>query len=148
MDVTWDSRSRWLKPLESSLPCLDFFMPSINEAVEITGRKTPEKIGRFFLDRGVKTVVLKMGEQGCYVCSESGGYYVKGFHVPCVVDTTGAGDAFVAGFLAGLIKGWELRDCAEFANALGALCVGVHGTTAGIESFDNMFAVYEKMKRR
>jgi sugar/nucleoside kinase (ribokinase family) len=37
---------------------------------EITGRKTPEEIARFLLDRGVKTVVIKMGKQGCYVCSD------------------------------------------------------------------------------
>ena len=52
------------------------------------------------------------------------------------VDGTGTGDAFVAGFLVGTLRGWDLEDVAHFANAVGALCVTAPGTTAGLRDFD------------
>jgi sugar/nucleoside kinase (ribokinase family) len=52
------------------------------------------------------------------------------------VDTTGAGDAFAAGFLCGMLAGWPLEHTARFASAVGASCVMAIGTVAGIPSLD------------
>ena len=50
------------------------------------------------------------------------------------MDTTGAGDAFCGGFLAGVLAGWEIERVTRFANAVGALCVTAVGGTAGVRS--------------
>jgi sugar/nucleoside kinase (ribokinase family) len=55
------------------------------------------------------------------------------YDVP-VVDTCGAGDAFVAGFLYGLLQSWDMRRCALFATATAAFCVRAIGTTTAIPS--------------
>jgi len=137
MDTAWDSRGQWLRKIESSLQYLDWFMPSYDEAHEMSGLANPEEIAQFFQLKGVKNVIIKMGHEGCFV-KQSG---EKGFQVPAfnkieAIDTSGAGDSFCAGFIAGLYKGWEIAECAKFANAVGAHCIMQIGTTAGIKSIE------------
>ena len=136
MDTDWDPTGRWLKLMEPHLPYTDLFLPSLEEARMISGLQQPGEIARFFLDRGPKVVAVKLGEQGCYLRTAEGqeaslpAYRVK------AVDTTGAGDAFVAGFLAGWHLGWDAIECARLGNACGALCVTKIGTTDGVVSLD------------
>ena len=136
MDVTWDTTGRWLSVIEPCLPHLSFFMPSIREAEKIAGTDVPEEIAAFLQEKGVRTAVVKLGEKGCYVKhGTEPGYYSKAFHTE-VVDTTGAGDSFVAGFLTGVLKGWESRACAAFACAVAAMNIRAVGATAGIPTFE------------
>lgn len=137
MDVTWDASGRWLDIIEPCLPELDLFMPSINEAKEITGLDCPEEISRFLKDKGVKNVIVKLGTQGCYVDAFGKQYYVSAFDVP-VVDTTGAGDSFVAGVLYGLAEGWDIEETTRFASAVSAHCIQQLGATAGIPSSETI----------
>ena len=62
------------------------------------------------------------------------------YHVD-IVDATGAGDAYVAGFLAGTVKGWDLKSTAELASATGAACVTAIGTTAGIQNLEETIRI-------
>ncbi|MGI5816891.1 MAG: carbohydrate kinase family protein [Armatimonadota bacterium] len=135
LDVVWDDTGRWMDLLEPVLPHTDIFLPSFPEAVEITGRDTPEEAAEALMDHGVKTVALKMGEEGCYVRTAERELRVPAFSVD-VVDGTGSGDAFVAGFLLGTLAGWDLEDVARMANAVGAMCVTAPGATAGLRSFE------------
>jgi len=135
LDTAWDSSGRWMATIEPALEHLDYFMPSIEEARMIAGLERPEDIADAFLARGVGVVALKMGEDGCYIASRREKMRVPAFEVSAV-DATGAGDAFAAGFLAGVVKGWSLKETARFANAVGALCTLAIGTTAGIKSMD------------
>jgi sugar/nucleoside kinase (ribokinase family) len=77
-----------------------------------------------------RTVVMKAGKDGCHVTWEG-----RSTHVPCSavkpVDTTGAGDAFAAGFLYGTLAGRDPRECARIANAVAAGIVGVEGCDYG-----------------
>ena len=57
-----------------------------------------------------------------------------------VVDTTGAGDSFCAGFITGLAKGMTFEECGAFANAVGTFCVSAKGATTGIKDFDTVKA--------
>ncbi len=136
MDVTWDTTGRWMRVIEPCLPHLDFFLPSIKEARQIAGRSDPVEIAESLQDRGVGTVVIKLGEKGCYVKPVTG----RGFRTPPfrteIVDTTGAGDSFVAGFLSGVIRKWPLEDCASFACAVAALNIRKVGATGGIPTFE------------
>jgi sugar/nucleoside kinase (ribokinase family) len=147
MDVTWDTSGRWLSVIAPCLPHLDYFLPSEREAERITGKDTPEDMASFLLDHGVGTAVIKLGERGCYARASGGrGINVKAFPAD-VVDTTGAGDSFVAGFLTGVLKGWELPACATFGCAVAALNIGAVGATGGIPRFDEAMQFLQREKK-
>lgn len=135
LDTCWDSTGRWMETLAPCLPHVDVFLPSIEEARMLTGRDEPEAVASALMGRGVPTVALKMGEQGCYLQTAEGRWTLPA-HAVKVVDATGAGDAFSAGYLAGMVKGWDPEKTARFANAVGALCTLAMGTTAGIRGLE------------
>ncbi|MDL2252449.1 carbohydrate kinase family protein [Ruminococcaceae bacterium OttesenSCG-928-I18] len=143
MDVTWDSNGQWLSTIRPCLPHLDFFMPSFEEAKNITGEQEPEAIATALMEEGVGTVVLKLGKAGCYLKNSSESFSLPAFDVP-VVDTTGAGDSFVAGFLTGLQNRWELRRCAQFASAVSAFCIQSLGATTGIPGAEEVLHFLEQ----
>jgi sugar/nucleoside kinase (ribokinase family) len=135
MDVTWDVSGRWLETLVPCLPHLDFFMPSSNEAVKITGKNEVSEMADFLQNRGVRNVIIKLGGEGCYVkAAGEEGFFVKAYKTR-VVDTTGAGDSFVAGFLTGVLRKWDLHSCARLACGVAALNIQHVGATAGVPTF-------------
>lgn len=75
---------------------------------------------------GPPVVVLKAGAEGCYVAAEDIVIHHPGFDVE-VVDTVGAGDAFVAAFIAGYLRQGDWRECAALANAMGGAVVATQG---------------------
>lgn len=140
LDTVWDSTGKWLQLVGPSLQYTDIFLPSIEEARMITGKESPEDVASFLLERGVKIVALKMGERGCYIRTKDEEYRVPAFKVP-VVDATGAGDAFAAGFLAGTLMGWDLEERGRFANAVGAACVMGMGAASGLRDFEGTMRI-------
>ncbi|MDE0298705.1 MAG: sugar kinase [Candidatus Poribacteria bacterium] len=140
LDTVWDTSGNWLKTLEPCLPYIDVFLPSIEEAEQLTGLDSPPEIARFLMDYGIRTVGLKMGERGSYVRTGTDEIYVPAYEVD-VVDATGAGDAYVAGFLAGIVMGWDLKRTSELASAAGAACVTAIGTTAGIKNLEETLEI-------
>jgi sugar/nucleoside kinase (ribokinase family) len=136
LDVTWDTMGRWLSVIQPCLPHVSLFMPSLREAREIAGTERPDDIAVFFQDRGVRTCVIKLGEKGCYVKhGDDVGFFSPAYRTQ-VVDTTGAGDSFVSGFLTGVLRRWDMRACAAFACAVAAMNVRAVGATAGIPTFE------------
>ncbi len=140
LDTVWDAQSRWMDVLGVVLPHVDCFVPNWEEAKMLTGREKPEEIAAVLMDRGVKTVGVKMGEDGCYLRSGDDAVRLPALKVKAV-DATGAGDAFVAGFLTGIVKGWDLEKTGRFANAVGASCVQAVGAIAGIRDFDETMKI-------
>ena len=142
LDVCWDASGKWGELLDMSMPYIDYFMPSIDEAVCIAGCEEPDEIADRFFERGVGNVVIKMGSKGAFFRRKS---EEKGQIYPCckgvkAVDTTGAGDSFCSGFLAAFSRDESFEDCVKFANATGAHCVMEKGATTGIKSFDEIKA--------
>jgi sugar/nucleoside kinase (ribokinase family) len=141
LDTVWDDTGRWMALLKPSLPFIDYFIPSLPEAQQITGYEKPEQVARDLIRRGVRTVALKMGAEGCLVMSEDGQVLRLPAYDVEVVDATGAGDAFAAGFIAGVWHKWTLEKTARFASAVGAMCVtgigaaGLVGTPAETLNF-------------
>lgn len=135
-DSAWDATGSWLQTIAPMLPHIDYFLPSFEEAREITGRSEPDDVAEALLDHGVGCVALKMGSSGCRVRTRSEAAAVGVIPVT-PVDATGAGDAFCAGFICGLVHGWDLERCATMGNAAGALCVTGMGATAGVVSFED-----------
>ena len=140
MDVDYDSSGRWLETVAPYLEHLDLFLPSQDEAERITGERGHREMADFLLNRGVGTVVIKRAEKGCYLRTPDEELTIPAYNVE-PVDTTGAGDAFVGGFLTGLLKGWELKRCAELANACGACAVSALGATTGVRSLEETLAM-------
>ncbi|MEG1640739.1 MAG: carbohydrate kinase family protein [Ruthenibacterium sp.] len=133
MDTAWDFDDVWLPKIEPVLAALDLFMPSYEEAVHLSGKTDPAEIADFLIGKGVKNVIIKLGNQGAYFCPEG----EEGFVLPTYrkikpVDTTGAGDSFCAGFLCGLTQGWNFQQSGAFANAVGTHCIQAIGASAGI----------------
>jgi len=135
LDTVWDAEGRWLELIEPCLPYIDYFLPSLEEARMIASRHAPPEVAQFLLDHGVGVVALKMGEEGCYLRSADEELQIPAYDV-VGIDTTGAGDAFVAGFLTGVVKEWDLQRTGYLANAVGALCITAMGATTGVRSFE------------
>ncbi|MEI6579894.1 MAG: carbohydrate kinase family protein [Eubacteriales bacterium] len=135
LDTAWDSTGRWMNVMTSSLPYLDYFLPSYEEAVELSGKTDPEEMADIFLPMGPKVVVIKLGKDGCFIKTQDGEKYsIPTYSRIKAVDTTGAGDSFCAGFLTAVIKGKSLFDCGKFGNAVGTHCVMAKGASTGIKS--------------
>lgn len=143
MDVTNDPTQRWNRVIACCYPHLDYFMPSIAQAKRISGLEEPEDIADFFLTQGVGTVVLKLGQKGVFCktkqAQEEAAFYCSSYNVP-YVDLTGAGDAFVAGFLSTLEEERTLEERVQFATAVSAHAIQAVGATQGIVSREEIRA--------
>ncbi len=106
-------------------------MPNAIELELLTGKTDYCKGADFMVGRGVKMVAVKLGSDGCYVTDGHERHLIKAFKVK-VVDTTGAGDAFCAGFLYGLINGKSLFECGKLGNFVASRCVMKMGARAGL----------------
>lgn len=144
VDTCYDGLDVWLPRIDSALPYMDVVMSSLEEARQYTGKKDPEAIADFYLDRGPDIAVIKLGEGGMFVKST-----VERMRVPAhrvdVVDTTGAGDAACGGFLFGYTQGWELARCVQLANAVGGLTVQKMGGAEGVRSLEDTLAFIERV---
>ena len=145
LDTAWDSRGRWMELIGPCLEHLDYFVPSIEEARMLTGRHEPEDVAADIVERGVGTVALKMGAEGCYIRSGQSRLRIPVFSVE-VIDALGAGDAFAAGFLTGVLQGWDLEKTGRFATAVGALSVTALGATTGIRPLEETLRFMERQK--
>ena len=119
---------------ESILPCLpylDLFLPNKDESVYITGFDNAEDQLKFYLDAGVKLAGIKLGPHGCMIGDGREILRMGIYDVP-VVDTCGAGDAFIAGFLYGILQKWDMEEISKFATATATFCVGAIGATSAI----------------
>ena len=146
LDVCWDSKNEWGKLIDMSLPYIDYFMPSIDEAVCIAKKDTPDEIADVFCSKGAKNIIIKLGSNGCYLrkAGDYKGRVFKPFKVDKVVDTTGAGDSFCSGFIAAFSKKMPLEDCVIFANAVGAMSVMKKGATSGTGTFEETLKFIKK----
>jgi len=115
---------------EPVLQAADVIFPSGAEACILTGAATPEVACQALVKRGVPVVALKQGEQGSTVYTLSQQISAPPLAV-VEVDPTGAGDCYDAGFVTGLLEGWDLALVARFANIVGALSVTRQGPMEG-----------------
>ena len=131
------------RPLPDDLyPCIDIIKPNETEATiltgkEVTGPASAEEAGCWFLDHGVKTAIITLGEQGSTLVSRDG---IDHFYPPKVkaLDTTGAGDIFAGAFLTALWQGRSIRDAIVFANHAAAISTTRLGVIDAIPSVDEV----------
>lgn len=119
------------------LPHIDYFMPSIEEAQDMSGRKGPDECAKFYLDQGATACVFTLGGEGAYYAHRDGTRMASPAYAIDVVDTTGCGDAFDAGFIAALHHRMDVETSLRFAQASAALVATGLGSDAGILSFEH-----------
>jgi sugar/nucleoside kinase (ribokinase family) len=124
-----------MRDLAPCLPDLDYLFMNEDEARMATGAADPAAAARTVLELGARAAVIKLGPRGCGIYTAEGEFLCPAFDVP-VKDTTGAGDCFVAGFLAARLKGADLYEAGRFANAVGAFSVQCVGAATGVKGFD------------
>lgn len=115
--VLYGKRPYWdvIRPL---LPYVDYFMPNDDEGLSICGKKDPVEQAKIFLDAGAKTAVITCGESGSLFYSDEEKFRIGTFKTE-FVGGTGSGDAFAAGFIAGLLDGDDSFALMKRASAQG-----------------------------
>jgi sugar/nucleoside kinase (ribokinase family) len=131
VDCNYDPTEHWDSGIRDVLRYTDIFFPNEDESRFLTGKKSASGAARE-LGKLAGTVVVKLGVRGALVYGRG-----ESFRVPAVkarvVDTTGAGDSFDAGFLSRFLRGGSLRECARAGASAGARCVTRVGGTAAFE---------------
>ncbi|HZK84215.1 MAG TPA: sugar kinase [Desulfosporosinus sp.] len=110
----------------------DIVLPGLEEGFILTGEIKPDAIANQLIDNGAKLVVVKLGAEGAYYANQTETGLVPGFPVEHVVDPIGAGDAFAAGLLSGLLREFPLREAVKLANQVGAYALTVAGDVEGL----------------
>jgi len=131
LDVVTPGPADYLPMLAPVLPHVDVFLPNDHEALLITGEADPVKQAERFRAMGARTVIITRGERGSVLITDGLRLRAGSFPMP-FVDGTGGGDAFAAGYMAGMLAGLEPEGCLRLASAVGASCVRAIGTTAGV----------------
>src|SRR5690606_31902924 len=142
LDVSWQQEPALAEPIRAVLSCVDLFVPNAAEACWAAGTDDVETA----LDRppeSVPTVVIAPGGDGAIARSGERVERVAG-HDVTVVDTTGAGDAFAAGFLHGHIRRWPLARSLALANVCGALSVARIGSSISVPTRREAFTALER----
>ena len=130
----WPDTETMVPTLNEFAALSDYVLPGEAEGELLCGDRDPRKIGQFYLERGAKAVVTKMGSRGAYLMTEQDQELVPGFSIEKVVDTVGAGDGFAAGILSALMEGKNLYEAVRRANAVGAIQVTSIGDNDGLPS--------------
>lgn len=131
IDVVYVGSPNSLNALSLVLPHTDYFLPNDDEAVALTGLADPVAQAEAFRSMGAKTVVITCGEKGSVLVGPEfrfrAGVYPTEF-----VGGTGAGDAFDAGFIMGLLRREDPISCVRWGSALGASCVRAASATDAV----------------
>ncbi|GAA2877173.1 PfkB family carbohydrate kinase [Streptosporangium fragile] len=114
------------------LPYVDYLLPNEEQALMMSGAGDAAGAARELLAEGPSAVLVTLGAEGSLVADASGITRVPALDVP-VVDTTGCGDAYCAGFVAGLVDGRDVAGAARLGTALAARVAGGLGSDAGLD---------------
>ena len=142
VDPNWDPGGSWDGRLSAVLEHTDCFFPNAIEACRITSADSVEEAAAS-LAQAASVVAIKDGANGGL--ARSGDQVVKApaLTIDQVVDTTGAGDSFDAGFLAGRLRDWPLERCLALACACGSLSTRARGGIEGQPTMDEVLGVLD-----
>lgn len=136
-DFTEDLKGMGNSYIQKVIPMMDFLFPSYAEGVAISGERHPEAILRALAAFGSRHIVLKLGADGCLALVD-GKLYRQPSLATQVLDTTGAGDNFVAAYLACMTRGLSINRSLEIASRASARCVAAIGATSARYCFDDL----------
>ena len=131
--VLWRSEEEMRKQLNLLAEYADWVLPGEKEGLILTGYRQPEAIADFYLDKGVRAVVIKTGSDGAWYKTAAGEQgQIAPIHVENVVDTVGAGDGFAVGLISALLEGKSLPQAILRGNKIGSLAIQVAGDSEGL----------------
>jgi sugar/nucleoside kinase (ribokinase family) len=130
-DTNWDPLGGWMDTVGPCLPYLDLLFMNEDEACMVTGSSDAAGGASVVLSKGLGAAVMKLSSRGCAIYAGEREIVCPAFDV-IPKDTTGAGDCFVAGFLAARQRGASLAEAGQLANAVAALSVQQIGAVEGV----------------
>ena len=139
LDETWGISGLHKEVFESCLPFVDYLMPSADDLAYLYPNEKPEELARIFIRKGVQNVIFKLGAEGALIMNNE-----RTFKVPAiantneVIDTTGAGDNFSAGFVYGLSLGHSLESCSVLGSKTAALSIKQLGASVRKEDLKSL----------
>ena len=129
----WPSHERMVERVNALAALADWVLPGVDEGRVLCGSADARTIAAFYLQRGARIVVVKLGAEGAWWQGADGtSGHVAAHPVERVVDTVGAGDAFAAGFVSAMLAGLPVPDAVRRAAWMGARAVQVRGDTEGL----------------
>jgi 2-dehydro-3-deoxygluconokinase len=136
----WPSQQVMCSSINALAFQADWVLPGLSEGRLLTACQAPADIADFYLQRGVRLVVIKLGADGAYYRSPDDQGFVPGVAVPKVVDTVGAGDGFAAGVVSALLEGLSLEQAVRRGNQVGAFAIQVIGDMDGLPTRQQLAA--------
>ena len=131
VDVVVPNHMKGMKELGPLLPFIDWFVPNDDEAKLFTGKTDPHAQLRTFLDRGTTNVVITLGQDGALAGRGKDTWRSSVYPIKAI-DPSGSGDAFTAGVIASIVRGFDMPQTLRFASAIGASATRAVGTTDGV----------------
>ncbi|MCR5343989.1 MAG: epoxyqueuosine reductase QueH [Butyrivibrio sp.] len=145
-DMTKPKKGEKLSDIACFLPYIDYYLANEDEIAMLTDcRDAKENAGKV-VAAGAGCAVIKRGSKGCLIKTADKCYEIPAYPDCKVIDSTGAGDSFAAGFLYGLSEGYSLDDCGRFACAVASCAVEKVGGSEGIDSADEPLKRYKVLK--
>lgn len=144
-DVGWDDAGEWYEGIYELFPYINILFMNETEAVHYSHKKNAEEAIRDFA-KTCTLAVVKLGKKGSMAIQKDKLYKVKGYEVE-VVDTTGAGDSFNAGFVYGFLRGKSIEACLNCGNGCGALSVTALGGNTAFPLEEELVQFMEQQER-
>ena len=143
LDVGWDEALSFDEKYRHILPYVEVFAPNDKEAMLITGANdvyTALKI----LAKEVNYPIIKTGKAGCIAMLDKTPVEIPAVSGFTCIDTTGAGDAFMAGLIFGMYQEWQMIDCIRMGNVLGGNAVTALGCLASRKTREQAMAIFNR----
>ncbi len=149
MDAAMNEKEQldWNVELKEAFLETDIFFPSLEEAKVLTGLEDPHEIVECFRKYRMKAMGIKLGGNGCFLTDFKTERYIDCPKGLPVVDTTGAGDSFMAGLICALVHQKDVFESARFALAVATLNVGKKGGTSGIPNYEEAMRFYHNWSK-
>lgn len=143
LDMGWDDDLTFEKYSEL-LSIADYYTPNQKEALKITGCNNA-KDAAYALKKYFDKVVIKVDKDGCIGIDGDEYFFCPSLEQYKNVDSTGAGDAFLAGFTYGLFHDYRLKDCIEFGNITGGKAVTAVGALSAYVNEKELLEIKNKI---
>lgn len=146
LDMGWDDNLSFER-FADELALADYYTPNRKEALRLTGCSNIQDAANA-LRKHFKKVIVKADSEGCLGIDADGAFFCKSVEAFRHVDSTGAGDAFLAGFCYGLFYGYSFRDCILFGNITGGKAVTQVGALAGYVTEQEMLDLHRTLREQ
>ncbi len=137
--------------MEELMISSDYILPGLEDLRLIYGEKWQEKdFTKYLHDLGCEKIILKLGKEGAMLSLPSGDEIISGYAIENPVDLMGAGDAFAAGFISGILKDMELKEAIDLANIVASLSIQLPGNIESLPTWDEIMKIKkgEKIVKR